>query len=56
MFSKRLCDQWECKADEAIAELEKQQGRSLSEKEKAVFRKRGHQPASAVEAPSNQRW
>ena len=26
MFYKRLCDQWEYEADEAIAELEKQQG------------------------------
>lgn len=41
MFYKRLCDQWECEADEAIAELERQQGRDFSEKEKAVFRKRG---------------
>jgi len=28
MFYKRLCDQWECEADDAIAELEKQQGRA----------------------------
>jgi type I restriction enzyme M protein len=41
MFYKRLCDQWECEADDAIAELERQQGRAFSEKEKAVFRKRG---------------
>jgi hypothetical protein len=27
MFYKRLCDQWECEADDAIAELERQQGR-----------------------------
>src|SRR2546428_667512 len=27
MFYKRLCDQWEHEADEAIAELEKRQGR-----------------------------
>ena len=27
MFYKRLCDQWECEADDAIAELEKQQKR-----------------------------
>lgn len=26
MFYKRLCDQWECEADDAIAELERQQG------------------------------
>lgn len=26
MFYKRLCDQWECEADEAICEQEKQQG------------------------------
>ncbi len=41
MFYKRLCDQWECEADDAIAELERQQGRAFSEQEKAVFRKRG---------------
>jgi len=41
MFYKRLCDQWECEADDAIAEQERQQGRAFSEKEKAVFRKRG---------------
>jgi len=41
MFYKRLCDQWECEADDAIAELEKQQGRSFTEKEKTLFRKRG---------------
>lgn len=33
MFHKRLCDQWECEADEAIAELERQQGRAFSEKQ-----------------------
>jgi len=41
MFYKRLCDQWECEADDAIAELERQQGRAFSDKEKAVFRNRG---------------
>jgi len=41
MFYKRLCDQWEWEADDAIAELERQQGRSFTDKEKAVFRKRG---------------
>lgn len=33
MFYKRLCDQWECEADDAITELERQQGRTFSEKE-----------------------
>jgi len=41
MFFKRLCDQWECEADDAIAELERQQGRSFTDNQKAVFRKRG---------------
>ena len=41
MFYKRLCDQWECEADEAIAELERQQGREFTEEQKAIFRKRG---------------
>ena len=35
---KRLCDQWECEADDAFAEQERQQGRAFSETEKAVFR------------------
>jgi hypothetical protein len=30
MFFKRLCDQWEGEADNAIAELERQQGRSFT--------------------------
>jgi len=41
MFYKRLCDQWEREADDAIAELERQQGRAFTEKQKSVFRKRG---------------
>lgn len=41
MFYKRLCDQWENEANEAIAELERQQGHSFTEKQKAVFRARG---------------
>ena len=35
MFFKRLCDQWENEADDAIAELERQQGRTFTEKQKA---------------------
>ena len=53
MFYKRLCDQWECEADEAIAELERQQGRAFSEKEKAVFRKRGEH---RFQIPDGSRW
>src|SRR5437879_9946505 len=41
MFYKRLCDQWENEADEAIAEQERQQGRPFTEKQKAIFRARG---------------
>src|SRR5688572_8723167 len=41
MFFKRLCDQWENEADEAIAQFERQQGRPFTEKQKAVFRARG---------------
>jgi type I restriction enzyme M protein len=44
MFYKRLCDQWEDEADDAIAELERQQGRSFTDQQKAVFRKRGPMP------------
>lgn len=53
MFYKRLCDQWECEADDAIAELERQQGRTFSEKEKAVFRKRGEH---RFQIPAGSRW
>ena len=38
MFYKRLCDQWENEADEAIAELEHQQGCTFTEKQKATLR------------------
>jgi type I restriction-modification system DNA methylase subunit len=37
IFYKRLCDQWECKADDAIAELEKQQGRPFTAKKKSFM-------------------
>lgn len=53
MFYKRLCDQWECEADDAIAELERQQGRVFSDKEKAVFRKRGEH---RFNIPDGSRW
>lgn len=53
MFYKRLCDQWECEADEAIAELERQQGRAFSEQQKAVFRKRGEH---RFKIPDGSRW
>jgi type I restriction enzyme M protein len=53
MFCKRLCDQWECEADDAIAELERQQKRTFSEKEKAVFRKRGEH---RFKIPDGSRW
>ncbi|NLF19690.1 MAG: N-6 DNA methylase [Lentisphaerae bacterium] len=53
MFYKRLCDQWECEADEAIAELEKQQGRAFTEPQKAIFRRRGEHRFSI---PEGARW
>ncbi len=49
MFYKRLCDQWENEADEAIAELERQQGHSFTEVQKAVFRARGEHRYSIPE-------
>src|SRR3954465_4348272 len=51
MFYKRLCDQWECEADDAIAELERQQGRAFNEK--AIFRKRGEH---RFQIPDGSRW
>jgi len=53
MFFKRLCDQWEGEADDAIAELERQQGRSFTEKQKSVFRKRGEH---RFNIPDGSRW
>src|SRR5260221_11871118 len=53
MFFKRLCDQWEGEADDAIAELERQQGRSFTEKQKAIFRKRGEH---RFNIPDGSRW
>jgi HsdM-like protein len=53
MFYKRLCDQWECEADDAIADLERQQRRTFSDKEKAVFRKRGEH---RFIIPDGSRW
>ena len=53
MFYKRLCDQWENEAEEAISEQERQQGRAFTEKEKAVFRKRG---AHRYAIPDGSRW
>lgn len=53
MFYKRLCDQWENEADVAIAEQERQQGRSFTEREKAVFRKRGEH---RYKLPDGSRW
>ncbi len=53
MFYKRLCDQWENEADEAIAELERQQGRQFTETQKAVFRTRGEHRFSI---PDGSRW
>ena len=53
MFYKRLCDQWECEADDAIAEQERQQGRAFTEKKKAIFRKRGEH---RYQIPDGSRW
>jgi type I restriction enzyme M protein len=53
MFYKRLCDQWECEADDAIAEQERQQGRAFTEQEKAVFRRRGEH---RFQIPDGTRW
>jgi type I restriction enzyme M protein len=53
MFYKRLCDQWENEADEAIAQLERQQGRTFTDAQKAVFRVRGEHRFSI---PDGSRW
>jgi type I restriction enzyme M protein len=53
MFYKRLCDQWENEADEAIAVLERQQGRQFTDVQKAVFRARGEH---RFNIPDGSRW
>ncbi len=53
MFYKRLCDQWENEADEAIAQLERQQGQPFTQKQKAVFRARGEH---RFRIPEGSRW
>ncbi len=53
MFYKRLCDQWEWEADDAIAEQERQQGRPFTEEQKAIFRKRGEH---RYDIPDGSRW
>lgn len=53
MFYKRLCDQWEQEAEEAIADLERQQGRQFTEAQKAVFRARGEH---RFNIPDGSRW
>lgn len=53
MFYKRLSDQWENEANEAIAEQERQQGRSFTEREKAIFRARGEH---RFNIPEGSRW
>jgi type I restriction enzyme M protein len=53
MFYKRLCDQWENEADEAIAVLEHQQGKKFTEAQKAVFRARGEH---RFFIPDGSRW
>src|SRR5438128_10180756 len=53
MFYKRLCDQWECEAADAIAAQEKIQGRAFTDKQKEVFRKRGEH---RFNLPDGSRW
>lgn len=53
MFYKRLSDQWEHEADEAIRELERQQGKEFTDAQRAVFRKRGEH---RFNIPDGARW
>lgn len=53
MFYKRLCDQWENEADDAIVELERQQGRLFTYAQKALFRARGEHRYAI---PVGSRW
>ena len=53
LFYKRLCDQWEQETDDAIAELEAQQGRPLTLQQRAIFRQRGEHRFSI---PAGAHW
>jgi type I restriction-modification system DNA methylase subunit len=53
IFYKRLSDQWDHEADEAIKELERQQGREFTEAERTIFRKRGEHRFTI---PDGSRW
>src|SRR2546423_13581088 len=53
MFYKRLCDQWENEADDAIAEQERQQGILFTEQQKGVFRARNQHRFTV---PDGARW
>lgn len=53
MFYKRLCDQWEHEADEAIGEQEVQQGRAFTDAQRAIFRSRGEH---RFKIPDGSRW
>ena len=53
MFYKRLCDQWEHETEEAISELERQQGRIFSDQQRGVFRARGEHRFTI---PDGARW
>jgi len=53
MFYKRLSDQWENEAEEAILVLEAQQGYGFTEKQKAIFLARGEHRFSI---PEGSRW
>ena len=53
MFYKRLCDQWEHEADEAIAEQERMTGRTFTEQQKAIFRARN---THRYQIPEGCRW
>lgn len=53
MFYKRLCDQWKNETEDAIAELEGQQGQKFTEKQKAIFRARSEHRFSI---PDGSRW
>jgi type I restriction enzyme M protein len=53
MFYKRLCDQWENEANEAIEVLQRQQGRQFTDAQKAIFRARGEHRFSI---PDGSRW
>ena len=54
MFYKRLCDQWEWEADDAIAEQERQQGRAFTRGRRRSSAREGSIATTSRTAPDGE--